>query len=95
MKLKGKGRRGEAVEVKTPHFKSEAEEASWWDDHRELITDLLIKYGRPVNAKTKTVTIRLPEQDLARAKEIAKREGIKYQPLLKSLLHDALRRYGS
>jgi len=32
---------------------------------------------------------------LARAKEIAKREGIKYQPLLESLLHDALRRYGS
>ena len=79
----------------TPPFNSEAGEAAWWDDHRELITDLLIKYGRPVNAKTKTVTIRLPEQGLARAKEIAKREGIKYQPLLESLLHDALRRYGS
>jgi uncharacterized DUF497 family protein len=29
MNLNGKGRRGEAVEVKTPHFKSEPEEASW------------------------------------------------------------------
>jgi predicted DNA binding CopG/RHH family protein len=53
------------------------------------------RFRRPGNAKTRTVTLRLPEQDLARAKEIAKREGIKYQPLLKSLLHDALRRYGS
>lgn len=93
MKLKGKGRRGEPVEIETPNFQTEAEEAAWWDAHEELIADLLIKHGRPMGAKTKTVTIRLPEQDIARAKAIAKRHGIKYQPLLKSLIHDGLKRY--
>jgi hypothetical protein len=29
----------------------------------------------------------------ARAKAIAKREGVKYQPLLKNLLHEALKNY--
>jgi predicted DNA binding CopG/RHH family protein len=94
MKLKAtKGRSAKAAKVQTPEFRSAAEERAWWDEHRERITDLLIKYGRPVAARTRTVTIRIAEQDLARAKEIARREGVKYQPLLKSLLHDALRRY--
>ena len=94
MKLKGKGRNGSAVAIETPNFKTEAEEAAWWDAHSELITDLLIKHGKPAAARTKPVTIRLPEQDIARAKRIARQQGIKYQPLLKSLLHDALQRYG-
>jgi predicted DNA binding CopG/RHH family protein len=94
MRLKGKGRNGTDIEIETPNFKTEAEEAAWWDAHSELITDLLIKHGKPPAAKTKPVTIRLPEQDIARAKRIAKQQGIKYQPLLKSLLHEALQRYG-
>jgi hypothetical protein len=52
MKLKGKGRRGESVEVETPQFRNEAEERAWWDEHRERIMDLLIKYGRPVALAT-------------------------------------------
>jgi len=59
--------------------------------HSELIADLLIRHGVPSKAKTKSVTIRLPETDIARAKAIAKRRGVKYQPLLKALLHEALK----
>jgi len=32
--------------VKTPVFRSEAEEAEWWDRHQDLIADLLLKHGR-------------------------------------------------
>jgi predicted DNA binding CopG/RHH family protein len=94
MKWKGTGRRGETVAFETPEFKTEAEEAEWWDAHSDMLSGILIKHGKRVTDKTKSVTIRLPEHDILRAKEIARREGIKYQPLLKTLLHDALVRYG-
>ena len=34
-------KRAKAVMVDTPEFRSEAEEAEWWDRHQELIADLL------------------------------------------------------
>jgi predicted DNA binding CopG/RHH family protein len=91
MKLKAKGRKGEQVEIETPKFKSEKEEAAWWDAHADLISDLLIKHGRKAMPKTKSVTIRMPEQDIERARRIAKKRGMKYQPLIKSILHEALK----
>jgi predicted DNA binding CopG/RHH family protein len=93
MKWTGTGRNGEPFEIRTPKFKTEAEEAAWWDAHSDLISDLLIKRGKRVTNPTKSVTIRLAEEDITRAKQIAKREGIKYQPLLKTLLHEALKNY--
>jgi predicted DNA binding CopG/RHH family protein len=94
MKLKGKGKKGETVEVRTPTFKTEAEEAAWWDAHADLISDLLVKHGRRVLPKTKSITIRLPEEDLERAKKLARQRGMRYQPFLKSILHEALRKAG-
>jgi hypothetical protein len=43
-----KAKKGEAksVLVDAPEFRSEAEEAKWWDRHRDLIADLLLKHGR-------------------------------------------------
>jgi hypothetical protein len=38
--------KGKPVVIDTPEFKSEAEEAAWWDRHQGLIADLLLKDGR-------------------------------------------------
>lgn len=81
------------VKLRVPRFKSEAEEAAWWDAHPEMITrafkHALKKHPRP---PTKTVTIRLAVDDVARAQRLASRKGLGYQTLVKTLLHDALRR---
>jgi hypothetical protein len=37
-----------------------------------------------------TITIRLPEADLAKARELAAKKGLRYQTYLKMLLHQAL-----
>jgi hypothetical protein len=43
-----KAKKGEAksVLVDAPEFRSEAEEAKWWDRHQDLTADLLLKHGR-------------------------------------------------
>ena len=93
------------VRIKTPKFKNEAEEADWWDAHPEVITEAFERaYGKkalarvlgessaPKRPPTKTVTIRLPVEDVARARRLAARKGLGYQTLVKTLLHEALQR---
>jgi predicted DNA binding CopG/RHH family protein len=80
------------VRIAAPRFRSEGEEAKWWDEHQELLADLLIKHGRRAAIPTKSVTVRLPVIDIDRAREIAERRGMGYQTLIKTLLHDALKR---
>jgi len=85
-------RKEQPVQVATPEFRSEAEEARWWDEHQDLIADLLLKHGRRRPLVTKSVTVRLPVGDIDRAREIAGKRGMGYQTLIKTLLHDALKR---
>jgi len=93
------------VRIKTPEFKNEAEEADWWDAHPEVILNAVERaYGKkalerffaegpaPKRPPTKTVTIRLPVEDVARARRLAARKGLGYQTLVKTLLHEALQR---
>lgn len=93
------------VSVKTPKFRTEAEEAAWWDAHPEMILKAVERaYGkkavervlggsaRPKQPPTKTVTIRLPVDDVARARRLADQKGLRYQTLVKTLLHEALRK---
>ena len=93
------------VRIRTPKFKNEAEEADWWDAHPEVILDAVERaYGkkaverffaggpRPKRPPTKTVTIRLPVEDVARARRLAAQKGLGYQTLVKTLLHEALQR---
>ena len=93
------------VRIRTPKFRSEAEEAAWWDSHPETIMKAFERvYGkkeierfleggpRPKRPPTKTVTIRLPVEDVARARRLAARKGQGYQTLVKALLHEALGR---
>ena len=89
------------LQVDTPVFQSEAEEAEWWDAHPEVIEDILERgrlagtLGRGTDAaklKTRPTTIRLFADDLETAKTIAHRKGLSYQTYIKMLLHEALRR---
>jgi predicted DNA binding CopG/RHH family protein len=88
-----------AVKTKIPNFKSEKEEAAWWDAHPEVIAELFLKaktQGKikrlPTVRATKPVTIRIPVDDLETAQEIAERRGVPYQTYIKGLLHQALQR---
>jgi hypothetical protein len=84
--------------VRIPDFKSEKEEAEWWDAHPEIITKLFLqakKEGRlrrlpPARGATKSVTIRLAVNDVEAAQELADKRGVPYQTFIKMLLHQAL-----
>ena len=86
--------------AKIPRFKSEREEAEWWDAHPEVITELFLKAKKQgkirrlpvVRATTKSVTIRLPVDDIEAAQELANERGLPYQTYIKTLLHRALAR---
>lgn len=87
-----------AGKLKIPNFKSELEEAAWWDAHPEVISELFLKAKKEgkikrlpvVRGVTKPVTIRLPLADIEAAQEIAARQGIPYQTYIKGVLHRAL-----
>jgi hypothetical protein len=48
-----KAKKGEAktIPIAVPEFRSEAEEAKWWDRHQDLIADLLLKHGQRGSAR--------------------------------------------
>ena len=45
--MKAKKGEAESILVDVPEFRSEAEEAEWWDRHQDWIADLLVKHGLP------------------------------------------------
>lgn len=88
-------------------FKSEREEAEWWDTHREAVDDFIeraeksgaVTRGRLARAvaasrSTTPVSIRLFTDDLDRARLVAHRKGLKVQTYIKMVLHEALEREG-
>lgn len=92
--------------LEVPRFGSEAEEAQWWFDHREETADLMenaVAEGRTSRLEallakrrkggsTPTVSIRIDQGDLARARVQAEKRGLRYQTYLKMVLHEALER---
>ena len=86
--------------TKIPRFKSEAEEAEWWDRHPDFIADQFEKAakegrvmrGLPGHGATRSVTIRLPVKDVEAAQALAEELGLPYQTYIKSVLHQALER---
>ena len=87
------------MKIETPEFKSEAEEAKWWDEHEDLLADKfeqaakegLLGHGRVARqGNTPTTTIRLDPNDISIARTQAEKKGLKYQTYLKMLLHEAL-----
>jgi predicted DNA binding CopG/RHH family protein len=80
-------------------FKSEEEEARWWDEHPEAVLNMLETaakngtLGRGTLARrgqTPTTTIRLDPDDIELAKMQAQQRGLKYQTYLKMIIHQAL-----
>jgi hypothetical protein len=86
------------AKVRIPKFKSEKQEAEWWDAHPDIITKLFLQAKRegrlrrlpPARGTTKSVTIRLAVHDVERAQELAEKRGLPYQTFIKTLLHQAL-----
>ncbi len=89
-----------AAKTRIPAFKSEKEEAEWWDAHPEVITELFLKAKKKgkikrlpaVRGATRPVTIRMPIGDIDAAQELAAKRGLPYQTYIKGLLHQALER---
>ena len=84
--------------TKMPKFKSEAEEARWWDANRAALDAEFvekIKQGKAakrtraellqrLKGATRAVTVRLAETDIAMAKQQAERKGLPYQTYISS-----------
>src|ERR1035438_536213 len=78
--------RGESMTAKTriPNFRSEKEEAQWWDAHPEVITELFMQAKKEgkirrlpvVRGATKPVTIRMPVVDIESAQRLAEQRGL-------------------
>jgi hypothetical protein len=90
-----------------PKFVNEAQEADWWASRegREFVKQKAAETGKKGGAPRGSrlvgqlnkvasvqIALRLPEPDVAKARELATRKGIGYQTLLKMLVHEGLRR---
>jgi predicted DNA binding CopG/RHH family protein len=88
------------AKTRIPIFKSEKEEAQWWDAHPDVITELFVQAKKEGKLKrlpvfrgaTKSVTIRMPIVDIESAQRLAEQRGLPYQTYIKGLLHRALER---
>lgn len=85
--------------LETSDFKSEEEEAIWWDKNQDQTLKAFEQasqhgsLGRGTLARrgqTPTTTIRLDPTDIELAKAQAEQRGLRYQTYLKMLLHQAL-----
>jgi predicted DNA binding CopG/RHH family protein len=92
---------------KAPKFATEAEEAKWWDDHKQMVEENLIQAIRNGTARrgtarrlvrearaSRNVTIRMAEADLDLARQQAEEKGLPYQTYIKSVLHEELVKRG-
>ncbi|MBM3521063.1 MAG: hypothetical protein FJW38_29310 [Acidobacteria bacterium] len=90
-----------------PKFVNEAQEADWWASRegREFVRQKSAGTGKKGGAPRGSrlvgqlnkvasvqIALRLPESDVAKARELARRKGIGYQTVLKMLVHEGLRR---
>ncbi len=83
--MKGKNT-AKAARKKIPGFRSEAEEASFWNTHDSteyLAETKEVKGVRFTRSKKKLVSLRLDEKTVAQIKQVAEHKGIGYLPLLR------------
>jgi predicted DNA binding CopG/RHH family protein len=86
--------------LKTPKFKTEGEEALWWEKSQSLLLNEFEQaakegtLGRGTlmrrKGQTPTITIRLDPTDVELARTQAEERGLRYQTYLKMVLHQAL-----
>ena len=90
---------------KVPKFANEADEARWWDEHKKMVEENLLRAMRDGTAQrataqrlvreareSKNITIRMPLADIERARKLSAKKGLGYQTLIKMLLHESLER---
>jgi hypothetical protein len=89
-----------------PKFDSEAEEADWWDQHREETAQWVeeaVAAGKSTTLSAilnrarqdsgqPSVMVDLDPADAARARTLANRKGLPLETYLKTLRHEALER---
>jgi len=86
-----------------PKFATEAEEAKWWFEHQDFMLSEFkraesegrlgvgtMKRQAEERARTPTTSIRLDPADIAKARIVAEKRGLRYQTYLKMLIHEAL-----
>ncbi len=89
--------------IEAPNFKTEEEEANWWDStegRAEILKGLEQAkqegtLGRGTLKKrglTPPITIRLDPKDVELARVQAEERGLKYQTYLRTVIHQALRK---
>ena len=82
--------------ISIPKFRSETQEARWWDRHPDVAADIMERALKSGTARRrsplKTITMRLPVADIQAATAFAERKGLRYQTYIKMLLHEALER---
>ena len=89
--------------IRIPEFDNEAEEARWWDDHKAMVEENLLRAMQDGTAQrgtaqrilkearaSKNITIRMPVADIERARQLSAKKGLAYQTYIKMLLHEAL-----
>ena len=95
-----------ATKKRLEDCKTEAEEVRWFEDNQDLLLKkfkqaaakgklIPVEQVVDLSAKrpgSKKVMIRLPLDDLERARRVAARKGLGYQTLVKMLLHEGLDR---
>jgi predicted DNA binding CopG/RHH family protein len=87
--------------LKTPEFKTEEEEARWWESNQSTLLseferaakDGTVGRGTLMRRKgqTPTITIRLDPTDVELARAQAEERGLRYQTYLKMVIHQALK----
>jgi predicted DNA binding CopG/RHH family protein len=96
-----KKEKGLKEEFQEKNFKTEEEEANWWDSQSDetLAAEFLQAAAEGTLTRgtvlrkgiTPTTTIRLAPEDILLARHQAERRGLKYQTYLKMVIHEALR----
>lgn len=85
--------------LNTPEFKTEAEEAVWWDSHPDetlAVFEQAAKDGTlgrgtlKRRAQAVATSIRLDPDDIELAKQLAEKRGLRYQTYLKMIIHQYL-----
>ena len=91
--------------LQMPKFKSESAEADWWASPagrayvKQKSSEARAAGVKPVGSslvaslnkkRSVQIAIRLPETDLAKARELAQRKGLGYQTLLKMIVREGL-----
>ncbi len=81
---------------KIPDFKSEQEEAEFWNTHDSAEYVDWSKAKKTVfpnlKSSTESISLRLPSSLLARIKELANEKDVPYQSLMKVYLSDQVKR---